>query len=163
MNKKNVIVHTGNLGTCRDSPVWIVATHGSVQQAMLLASKLWCQLYLCFCQVSVKLATEHAIKKYLYKNPPSISLSRHSTACPEFQVPTVLLIPKQFRECLPTHKHNLLLFTPTLGWKQPDFWLLTCFWFHGYYYVDSFAMQEAGMAWNIKSTPIKLPHDNITL
>lgn len=163
MKQKNVIVHTGNLGTCRDSPVWIVGTHGSVQQAMLLPSKLWCQLYLCFCQVLVELATEHAIKKYLHKKPPSLSLSRHSTACPEFQVPTVLLIPKQFSECFPTHKHNLLLFTPTLGRKQPDFCLLTGFWFHGYYYVDSFAMREAGMPCNIKSTPIKSPHDNITL
>lgn len=118
---------------------------------------------ICICVKSFSNASYWACnKKIPVQNPASPSLSRHSTECLEFQVPTAFLLSKQLSECFPTYKHSLLL-SLTLGWKQPDLWLLTGFWFPGYYYVDSFVMQEAGMPCNIKSTPIKIPHDNITL
>ena len=136
---------------------WICATGNAAPIQTLMPS-----VFVFVSKVSAKLVTEHAIKKYLYKRNP-VPPPRHSTACLEFPVPTILLLSKQFIECLCTYKPSLLLFTLALGWKQLDFWLLTGFCFPGYYYVDSFAMQEAGMPYNIKSTAIKIPHENITL
>lgn len=98
-------------------------------------------IFICFSKAS----TDQAIKKYLYKRNPG-------PAWPEFQVPTVFHPGKQFNECLPIYKHSRLLFTLTLGHKQVDFWLLTGFWFSGYYPGDSLVMQEAGMPCNIKIT-----------
>lgn len=112
---------------------------------------------ICICvKCFSKASTDQAIEKYVNKRNPG-------PAWPEFQVPTVLILGKQLSGCLPIYKHSLLLFTLTLGQKQLDFWLLAGFWLSGYYSVDSFVMQGAGMPCNIKPTPIKIPHDNITL
>lgn len=71
---------------------------------------------ICICVKSFSKACCWACnKKIPVQKKPSPSLSRHSTTCLEFQVPTVFLLPKQLRECLPTYKHSLLLFTLTLG------------------------------------------------